>query len=84
MPLDFSSFIANLLLLDVSLNTILWAIRLELVMAPIIVLLYFMESWQGARILVVIAVISSLLLVAVNGRLGHRCQTTCFHLYLAC
>jgi len=61
MPLNLSSFIANLLLLDISLNRILWAIQLELVMAPIIVLLYFMEWWQGARILVVIAVISSFL-----------------------
>ena len=61
MPLDLSDFVANLLLLDVSLNGTLWAIQVEVVMAPFIVLLYFIETWQGPRALVAIAVITSFL-----------------------
>ena len=61
LPLTPSIFVANLLLLDVSLNNTLWAIQLEVVMAPLIVLLYFLERRQGPWVLVPIAVISSVL-----------------------
>ncbi|TMJ28422.1 MAG: hypothetical protein E6G96_11685, partial [Alphaproteobacteria bacterium] len=58
-PVSLSTFIANLLLLDVSLNTTLWAIQVELLMAPVIVALYFLERWQGAWALAAIAVATS-------------------------
>jgi hypothetical protein len=53
-PLSLSTLVANFLLLDVSLNTTLWAIQLEVVMAPLIVLPYFLECRQGPRVLAVI------------------------------
>lgn len=55
-PLGLSTLIANFLLLNVSLNGTLWALQLEVVMAPLIVLLYFLERRQGPWILAVIAV----------------------------
>ena len=60
-PLSLSTLVANFLLLDVSLNTTLWAIQLEVVMAPLIVMLYFLECRQGPRVLAVIAVVATFL-----------------------
>lgn len=60
-PLTLTTLLANMALLDVSLNTTLWAIQLEVVMAPFIVALYFLERRYGARALIAIAVVTSLL-----------------------
>ncbi len=60
-PLTVLTFVANLLLVDVSLNSVLWAIQLEVVMAPFIVLFYFLERRHGVRALVIVAVVTSLL-----------------------
>lgn len=56
-----ATLFANMALLDVSLNTTLWAIQLEVVMAPFIVALYFLERRHGPRVLIAIAVVTSLL-----------------------
>ena len=50
--------LANMLLLDASLNGTLWALQLEVLMAPIIVLFYFLERSYGTRVLVAAAVTS--------------------------
>ena len=60
-PLSLSTFVANLLLLDVSLNSTLWAIRVELLMVPAILLLYFLERSHGSRALVAIALVTTIL-----------------------
>jgi peptidoglycan/LPS O-acetylase OafA/YrhL len=60
-PLDLQTFIANLLLLDVSLNGTLWAIQVELLMAPVIVALYFVERGQGVWALAAVAAVTSAL-----------------------
>jgi peptidoglycan/LPS O-acetylase OafA/YrhL len=54
--------LANMLLLDVSLNGSWWALQVELLMAPIIVTLYFLERRCGPRVLVPIALVTSALL----------------------
>ena len=60
-PLAASTLFANLALLSVSLNNTLWAIQLEVVMAPLIVGLYFLERWRGPRALIVVAAATTLL-----------------------
>jgi len=60
-PLTISTFVANLLLIDVSLNSVLWAIQLEVIMAPFIVLFYFLERRHGVRAVVIVAGVTSLL-----------------------
>ena len=59
--LDAWTITANLLLLDVSMNSVLWAIQLEVLMAPVIVALYFLERWRGPWVLVAIAFVTSVL-----------------------
>ncbi len=60
-PLTMSMLVANMLLLDASLNSTLWALQLEMLMAPVIVLFYFLERSYGTRVLVAAAVISTAL-----------------------
>jgi peptidoglycan/LPS O-acetylase OafA/YrhL len=60
-PLTVSMLGANMLLLDVSLNGTLWALQLEVLMAPVIVLLYFLERSYGTRVLIAAAAISTAL-----------------------
>ena len=60
-PLDVETFVANLLLLDASLNGALWAIQVEVLMAPVIVALYFVERSRGPLMLLAIAVVTSAL-----------------------
>jgi peptidoglycan/LPS O-acetylase OafA/YrhL len=60
-PLAASILFANMALLSVSLNNTLWAIQLEVVMAPLIVGLYFLERWRGPRALIAVAVVTTLL-----------------------
>ncbi len=61
MPLDVGTFVANLLLLDASLNGTLWAIQVEVLMAPVIVALYFVERSRGPLMLLAIAAVTSAL-----------------------
>jgi peptidoglycan/LPS O-acetylase OafA/YrhL len=60
-PLTARQFVANLLLLDVSMNLSLWALQLELLVAPAIVALYYLERARGTRALVGVALIASVL-----------------------
>jgi peptidoglycan/LPS O-acetylase OafA/YrhL len=60
-PLSFSALIANMLLLDVSINSTLWALQLEMVMVPIIVLFYFLERWYGTGPLIAAVVVATVL-----------------------
>jgi peptidoglycan/LPS O-acetylase OafA/YrhL len=63
-----SSLLANMFLLDVSLNPVLWALQVELLMAPIILLLYFVEKTLGSRTLVALAIFFTFL--SFGGRIG--------------
>jgi peptidoglycan/LPS O-acetylase OafA/YrhL len=47
--------IASVLLIDVSWNSVLWALKLELLMAPIIVALYYLERRFGLRASIAVA-----------------------------
>ena len=58
-PPTLSKIIANLLMFDVSSNNTLWAIQLEVVMAPFIVLLWGLERRFGPRALIAIALITT-------------------------
>jgi peptidoglycan/LPS O-acetylase OafA/YrhL len=60
-PVTPATLVANLLLIDVSLNSTLWAIQLEVLIAPIIVLLYFVERRFGPWSLAAIALATSVL-----------------------
>lgn len=59
--LEVGTFVANLLLLDASLNGTLWAIQVEILMAPVIVALYFVERSRGPLMLLANAVVTSAL-----------------------
>jgi peptidoglycan/LPS O-acetylase OafA/YrhL len=50
-PLTAPRFIANLLLLDVSMNSVLWALQVEMLMAPVLLFLYLMERRLGPRVI---------------------------------
>ncbi len=54
-PLTAPSLVANLLLCDVSLNNTFWALQVELLMAPVIVLLFFLERGCGPRAVLAVA-----------------------------
>ncbi len=60
-PLSVGTFLANLVLLDVSLNTTWWALQVEVLMAPVIVLLYFVERRFGVGVLVALALVTAAL-----------------------
>jgi peptidoglycan/LPS O-acetylase OafA/YrhL len=60
-PLSITTFLANLVLLDVSLNTTWWALQVEVLMAPLLVALYFVERRAGVRALVAIALATTAL-----------------------
>jgi peptidoglycan/LPS O-acetylase OafA/YrhL len=61
VPLSLSTLIANLLLLDVSINSTLWALQIEVVMVPIIVAFYFLERSYGTRPLIIAVIVTTLL-----------------------
>ena len=60
-PLSASTLLANLALINVSLNPTLWAIQIEVLVAPALVLLYFLERRLGVRALAAVAVATSLM-----------------------
>lgn len=57
--ITLKQFIANLLLIDVSMNKHLWALQVELLMMPVIFGLYLVECRSGPRLLFAIAIVSS-------------------------
>jgi peptidoglycan/LPS O-acetylase OafA/YrhL len=60
MP-DFAEVVANMLLLKASVNSTLWALQVEVLMAPIIMLLYFVERSSGTRTLLLIGLLTTAL-----------------------
>ena len=46
--------VANMVLLKASINSTLWALQVEVLMAPIILLLFFVERAWGTRTLLAI------------------------------
>jgi peptidoglycan/LPS O-acetylase OafA/YrhL len=60
-PLTTKLFFANLFLLDASMNGTLWALQVELLMAPVILLLYFLERSRGPRVLLGVALATTAL-----------------------
>src|SRR5205085_10068190 len=58
-PQTILSWLANMFLIDVSLNSTLWALQVELLMAPIILTLYFLERRFGPYFLLTIALIAT-------------------------
>jgi peptidoglycan/LPS O-acetylase OafA/YrhL len=53
--------VASVLLLDVTWSPVLWALQVELIMAPIIVALYFSERRFGPRALLAVALVTTAL-----------------------
>jgi peptidoglycan/LPS O-acetylase OafA/YrhL len=60
-PLSLSTLIANMLLLDASLNSTLWALRLEVLMVPVILVCYFLERSYGTGALIAAVVVTTVL-----------------------
>lgn len=56
-----ATWLANALLWDCSLNPTFWALQVEVVMVPAILLLYFAERRWSARLLVAVVVVLSVL-----------------------
>lgn len=56
-----TTVLANMLLLDSSINGVYWALQVEVLMAPIILLLYFVDRSYGTRPLIFIAVAATAL-----------------------
>ena len=61
MPLTISTLVANMLLLDASINGTLWALQTEVLMAPVIALCYFLERSCGTRVLIAAVVVTTTL-----------------------
>ena len=66
VPLTPWRVIANCLLLEVSMNGTLWAIQLELVMVPIILLLYLLERRAGPRAVLIVAIVTAVAALTGN------------------
>ena len=60
-PLGASEIVANMLLLQATVNSTLWALQLEAVMAPIILLLYFLDRAYGPWALLALGVVTTAL-----------------------
>lgn len=60
-PPGVGEILANMALLSASINPTLWAIQVEALMVPVILLLFFAERRWGTRVLVAAAVTTSLL-----------------------
>ena len=60
-PLTAHLLFANLFLFDASMNGTLWALQVELLMAPVILLLYFLERRRGPRLLLGVALATTAL-----------------------
>ena len=60
-PLAARHVVANLFLIDVSMNGVLWALQVEMLMAPAILILYFLERSRGPYALLGIALVTTAL-----------------------
>lgn len=65
-PIDVHGVIRNILLLDVSMNGVLWALQLEAAVAPLIALLFLIERRWGVGVLVAVAVVATPLSFSPN------------------
>jgi peptidoglycan/LPS O-acetylase OafA/YrhL len=70
--------IANLLLFDVSLNSTLWALQVELLMAPVILGLYFLERRRGPQVLLGLALATTALAFSVHWAVWPPLSTNVF------
>ncbi len=61
IPFTVPQVLANMLLLDVSMNGVLWALQCEMLMVPVIFSLYFLERRCGPRVLLGIALVTTAL-----------------------
>jgi peptidoglycan/LPS O-acetylase OafA/YrhL len=77
-PLSAGELVRNLLLVTASMNITLWALQVELLMAPIIVALFFIERWRGSYLLHTIAVATSALSFSSHWALWPRLSQTVF------
>jgi peptidoglycan/LPS O-acetylase OafA/YrhL len=75
---DAATFLANGLLLDVSLNHHLWSLQVEVVAIPAIVLLYFIERRFGPKLVAVLAVVMTGLAFATKWAVWPPLSTTLF------
>ena len=60
-PLPVHEFLANLCLLDITVNGSLWALQVEVLMVPILLALYFLERSRGPYALLAVALVSTAL-----------------------
>jgi peptidoglycan/LPS O-acetylase OafA/YrhL len=76
--ITFGELVANFLLLNVSINPTLWALQVEVLMVPIIVLLYFAERAYGPRVLLAIGLITTALAFAPSWAIWPPLSTNLF------
>jgi peptidoglycan/LPS O-acetylase OafA/YrhL len=81
-PLTLLEFVDNLLLIKVSLNTTYWALQVEIVMVPVIFLLYVMERIWGARPILVIGWITTAFVFWPHWAVSDGLSCHCFALVL--
>jgi peptidoglycan/LPS O-acetylase OafA/YrhL len=70
--------VANMLLLKASINSTLWALQVEVLMAPIILMLYFVERAWGTRTLVAIGLVTTALSFSTSWALWPPLSTNLF------
>jgi peptidoglycan/LPS O-acetylase OafA/YrhL len=76
-PLDVATLLENFLLLDTTMNRTLWALQVEVLMAPIIVLVFLIERAYGPVRCWHFSSSPSRFRSAVVGPALHRCRTPC-------
>ena len=60
-PLPLREYLANLCLLDITVNPALWALQVEVLMVPILLVLHFLERSRGPYLLLVVGLVSTVL-----------------------
>ena len=60
-PLSLSTLLANMLLVDASINSTLWALQLEALTVPVILVCYFLERSYGAGPLIAAVIVATIL-----------------------
>ena len=60
-PLSLATLIANMLLVDASINSTLWALQLEVLVVPVILACYFLERAYGTGPLIAAVVVTTVL-----------------------
>jgi peptidoglycan/LPS O-acetylase OafA/YrhL len=59
--LQLPEFLANFCLLDITVNAALWALQVEVVMVPVLLVLYLLERSRGPYLLLTVALLSTIL-----------------------